>query len=226
MPQNFTNIRKKEEALKKFWQRQIESLIQGNGSSPFFANFCQINDFNEKTAQRNPFARVYSAYHDKMRATPKWIKAFQKYFVAIEPFQPYFGAIPEGMRTSFESFLEFIATNRGQAGHNAHWRSIFSLCSACAMDFNYITHLENSKEEIPSLLRELGLYGKIHIDGQYNWDEKTHGKVKNRRDTESTERPPDELHWQNVPRKTAIEIYRHYYLDFVLFGYLTKDVMK
>ena len=94
------------------------------------------------------------------------------------------------------------------------------------MDFNYITHLENSKEEIPSLLRELGLYGKIHIDGQYNWDEKTHGKVKNRRDTESTERPPDELHWQNVPRKTAIEIYRHYYLDFVLFGYLTKDVMK
>ena len=162
-----------------------------------------------------------------MRATPKWIEHFKKYNGAIKPFQPYFGYYtPEGMSTSFEAFIEFIATNRGQAGHNIHWRSIFSLCSACAMDFNYITHLENSEEEIPSLLREIGLDGKVHIGGQYTWDERTHEKIKNRRDTETTERPPDELHWQNVPRETAIEIYRHYYLDFVLFGYSTEDVMK
>ena len=43
-----------------------------------------------------------------------------------------------------------------------------------------------------------------HLAGRYAWSPT--GK--------------DELRWQTIPRKTAIEIYKHYFVDFGLFKLL------
>ena len=87
------------------------------------------------------------------------------------------------------------------------------------MNYSLITHLEKSEEEIDPLLKILNLSGKIHIAGQFNWED-------NRRVQTKVERAPDELHWKNVPRETAKLIYKHFFLDFVLFGYSSEDVLR
>ena len=180
---------------------------------------------------RNPFSRVHSAWHDKMRNDRTWSSSYDKYLVSIRQFHQFFGKIPDGLRTTFEAFVEFIASNPGNLRHNPHWKSIFSHCSPCAIDYNFITHLENSEEEIDPLLKEIGLFRKINISGKYSWDENANGKVIKEdvpvvQEEDEAIKPADEMFWKNVPRETAIEIYRHYFLDFVIFGYSTEDVLK
>ena len=86
------------------------------------------------------------------------------------------------------------------------------------MNYTIITHLENSREEIQPLLESIDLQN-LEISHQYNWE-------NDKRVESETIRPPDELHWQNVPRETAKLIYKHFFLDFVVFGYTTDDVLR
>ena len=120
---------------------------------------------------------------------------------------------------SFEAFVEYIASNPGDSKMNGHWGTLFRQCSACALNFSLITHLENSKKEIPFLLEKINLKNEINVGGQYTWN-------GTKRILEESDRPPDELHWQNVPKETAKLIYKHYYLDFIIFGYSTEEVLK
>ena len=106
---------------------------------------------------------------------------------------------------------------------NEHWMTGFNLCSACAMNYTLITHLEKSKDEIDPLLEKIGLSGKISIGEKYFWKD---GKKVDSPVEEKIVGPPDELHWKNVPRETAELIYKHYFLDFVVFGYSPDDVLK
>nr|AAT47832.1 N-acetylgalactosamine 4-O-sulfotransferase-like protein [Oikopleura dioica] len=256
---------------------------------------------------RNPFARVFSAWHDKMRNGTDHLIKYGKYFEAIGVFED-FENIPEkgckeeileilykkrilykngfraktdfvqkngfrtkngfctknGFRTkngfcsknkmvrnpfffstksvfvrnpsnlktnffcnhfkenyfySFEAFVEYIASNPGDSKKNGHWGTLFRQCSACSLNFSLITHLENSKKEIPFLLEKINLKNEINVGGQYTWN-------GTKRILEESDRPPDELHWQNVPKETAKLIYKHYYLDFIIFGYSTEEVLK
>ena len=69
---------------------------------------------------------------------------------------------------------------------------------------------EHSAEESDYIIRKLGQEGNIKLGERYAWSPAT----------------ADEFKWQSVPRETAKKIYKHYYLDFVLFGYSPNDVMK
>ena len=86
------------------------------------------------------------------------------------------------------------------------------------MNYTIITHLENSKNEIKPLLERIGL-ANLKIGDQYNW-------INDTRIKSEIKRPPDELHWRNVPRETAKLIYKHFFLDFIVFGYTTDDVLR
>ncbi|CBY36984.1 unnamed protein product [Oikopleura dioica] len=167
---------------------------------------------------RNPFARVFSAWHDKMRNGTDHLIKYGKYFEAIGVFED-FENIPANYFYSFEAFVEYIASNPGDSKMNGHWGTLFRQCSACALNFSLITHLENSKKEIPFLLEKINLKNEINVGGQYTWN-------GTKRILEESDRPPDELHWQNVPKETAKLIYKHYYLDFIIFGYSTEEVLK
>lgn len=129
--------------------------------------------------------------------------------------------------TSFEAFVEYIASNPGDSKMNGHWRTTFNLCSACALDYSIITHLDNSKEEIPFVLEKINLAGKVEIAEKYSWDGtrriKDPEKIEEARKRKVEE--PD-LRWKNVPKETAALIYKHFFLDFVLFGYSPDDVLK
>lgn len=86
------------------------------------------------------------------------------------------------------------------------------------MNYTIITHLENSENEIKPLLERIGL-ANLKIGDQYNW-------INDTRIKSEIKRPPEELHWRNVPRETAKLIYKHFFLDFIVFGYTTDDVLR
>ena len=85
-----------------------------------------------------------------------------------------------------------------------HWRSQFHCCRLCEVDYEFVTHLEESSTEINFILKNLKIENLTSIAGQYSWSPA--GSDYNR--------------WQTIPRKTTIDIYRHYFADFVLFGLL------
>ena len=49
-----------------------------------------------------------------------------------------------------------------------------------------------------------------HIPGEYSWSPA--GR--------------DENHWSSIPRQTVENIYKHYYADFLLFGYSPQEVLR
>ena len=155
-----------------------------------------------------------------MRDEELRIRYFDEDYQGAKPFQKIYGKIPDGYRVSFEPFVEYLASNPGDSRSNPHWMTAFNLCSACAMNYTIITHLEKSKSEIQPLLDHINLKN-LNIGHQYNWNTTSNTKIE----TEII-RPPDELHWQKVPRKTAKLIYKHFFLDFVVFGYTTEDVLR
>ncbi|CAG5104578.1 Oidioi.mRNA.OKI2018_I69.chr1.g1354.t1.cds [Oikopleura dioica] len=182
---------------------------------------------NQVANTRNPFSRVHSAWHDKMRINAEHNQTFREYIQAIEPLEIDHQYIPADYYTSFEAYVEYIASNPGDSKMNGHWRTAFNLCSACALDYSIITHLDNSEEEIPFVLEKINLAGKIEIAGKYSWDGTK--RIKDQQKLEEArkkEKPSAELEWKNVPRKTAELIYKHYFLDFVVFGYSPEDVLK
>ena len=91
-----------------------------------------------------------------------------------------------------------------------HWRSQFHCCRLCEVDYEFVTHLEESSTEVNFILKNLKIENLTSIAGQYSWSPA--GSDYNR--------------WQTIPRKTTIDIYRHYFADFVLLGYSPDEVEK
>ena len=114
------------------------------------------------------------------------------------------------MNFSFPAFVEYVAWNNGDSKMNHHWRTFHHLCSPCALEYDFITHLESSQLESPFILKKLKVDHKTYIPGKYSWSPA--GR--------------DEERWSNIPRGTAEQIYRHYYADIVLFGYSPKEIQR
>ena len=81
---------------------------------------------------------------------------------------------------------------------NHHWRSQYHQCRLCNLEYDYITHLEDSNHEANFILRKLGVENLTQIPPKYSWSPASQ----------------DEMHWQSIPRNTIIDIYRHYFADF------------
>ena len=71
-------------------------------------------------------------------------------------------------------------------------------CNICNINYDYITHLENSNEESSFLLRKMKIDNLTRVAGKYSWSPA--GK--------------DEIRWSTIPRNTTIQIYKHYFIDF------------
>ena len=93
---------------------------------------------------------------------------------------------------------------------DSHWRSQFHLCRLCEVDYEFVTHLDQSSTEVNFILKNLKIENLTSVPDRYSWSPA--GSDLNR--------------WQTIPRKTTIDIYRHYFPDFVLLGYSPDQVEK
>ena len=62
---------------------------------------------------------------------------------------------PHGRNVSWEAFVKYIAANSGDKVMNYHWTSQFHQCRICNVDYQYITHLENSIDEADFIFQRL-----------------------------------------------------------------------
>ena len=64
---------------------------------------------------------------------------------------------------SWEAFIEYVAANPGDRAHDHHWRSQFNQCRICDMDYEIITHLENSDDEVDFILKKLKVENLTYV---------------------------------------------------------------
>ena len=166
---------------------------------------------------RNPFARLYSGWNDKFKLESQYDKFYKLYSPGIRPFE---GQFPKDNlhRVSFNSFVAFVAANNNENVHDWHWTSQYLHCSPCLLKYKYITHLKHAANETAYLLHTFGVDNITHVPGK---------EMDNRYDkpiNDHTTGPED--YWRTTPRDLIIDVYRHYFQDFLTFGFSPESVMK
>ena len=117
-------------------------------------------------------------------------------------------------RLPWKVFAEFISTldiaEAEEYVQEHHSRSIFYHCEPCDINYSLITHLELSKNENEFIFNFLNL-NQIKSFGK---------SYKHHLEFESDNQ------WKTLKRDTLKGIYRYYWLDFILLGYSTDQVLK
>lgn len=171
---------------------------------------------------RNPFSRLYAAWSDKFnykssfinRKTPnerlKWI------YDAVNELEEDKFTVPPGYINSFDAFAKYISISSTDS-QNHHWRSLYWLCRPCHMKYEYITRIENAKAESEFIFEKIGF--NTHLPPN-------HGSSTLKSSSAQKRKPTTAENYKEIPVKTIIDIYRKYYLDFVLFGFSAETVIE
>ena len=70
---------------------------------------------------------------------------------------------PTDRYVSWEAFIEYVAANPGDRAHDHHWRSQFNQCRICNLDYDLITHLEKSEDEVDFILEKLRVENLTYV---------------------------------------------------------------
>ena len=182
------------------WQNALASIHNqtGRGLIPRLTK----DDYKDATAikaasnlmvvnARNPFGRLLSAWRDKFstQASP----SRQNIFIpAMDVFKSESDEIPNGFVRSFESFIEYLASNPSVFAQNRHWQSIYYQCSPCHFDYDMIVQLENIDTDFDAVWNGIG-FDSPNIKGQYQ-----HSPLK---------KNPEEYYYSKIPKDTIKRIY-------------------
>ena len=92
---------------------------------------------------------------------------------------------------------------------NGHWRNFFWDCRPCQYKYNYIFNLHKIASQSEFIFEKLGYKARLPKKKQSN------------RDKSHVENP-----YKNIPKFGVQEVYRKYYLDFVLLGFTADEVLE
>ena len=178
---------------------------------------------------RNPFSRLFAAWADKFNynsAFFDWHLGWQKpnskkkwIFNTVQALEQNEFKKQAGYSNSFEAFLKYISISSTET-HNHHWRSLFWLCRPCQLKYEYITRIENAEVESNFVFNALNFNTYLPNDHGSSMLKNTWMKGK------TTQKPTTAERYKSVPIKTIIDIYRKYYLDFVVFGFSADSVLE
>jgi len=161
---------------------------------------------------RNPIGRMVSAWNDKMKTTR--VTHYENYWRSIvnemsqmAPDQP-----PSGYKVSLKTFVHYIL-EKSDGELEPHFRPQPSLCQLCAIDYDLITHQEDSSDEWPWILSQINLTG-IGINSRY------------RRHSGNIEKYAHIIHEHGVTPDILKLLYRRFYRDHVYLGYSPQDFTK
>ena len=96
---------------------------------------------------------------------------------------------------------------------NGHWRNFFWDCKPCQYKYNYIFNLHKVASQSKFIFEKLGYKARLPtkiVSGIDKSNLKSYFKNP----------------YKNVPKSGVQEVYRKYYLDFVLLGFTADEVLK
>ena len=85
------------------------------------------------------------------------------------------------------------------------------------MKYEYITRIENAEVESNFVFEALKFNTHLPAD---------HGSSSLKSKVKTTQKPTTAERYKSIPIKTLIDIYRKYYLDFVVFGFSADSVLE
>ena len=171
---------------------------------------------------RNPFSRLYAAWSDKFNFKSSFLKQekpierLKWIYDAVEELEEENFTKPPGYVNSFDAFAKYISIST-TATQNHHWRSLYWSCRPCHMKYEYITQIENAEAESNFVFEALKF--NTHLPADHS-SSSLKSKVKTKKKLTTSER------YASIPIKTMIDIYRQYYLDFVVFGFSADSVLE
>ena len=161
---------------------------------------------------RHPLDRLYSAWHNKFHEN--FLDMQKKYGVPIvKKFRENPPNNPQGDDVTLGEFFKYLAgTSTNQ--FNEHWMPYNELCQPCYVDYNYIGLYEDLENEATTMIKHLGLTGKVTYPARQRYYDKhtvpDEGKITD---------------WRNVLPESFQDVLKKYAQDFGLFGYsLPEDV--
>ena len=170
---------------------------------------------------RNPYHRVISAFHNKIRwvhsRSPNMVEARRK----IQEFEGHnitYVVNGEIFTTiKFENFLSQIALSSDDLHLNGHWTEINALCDVCA-DWDYILKLETLDSDINLLLDSWNVTRKLYrkVSGNFSFKEKEKA-VRN--DQAKMSFTSDLSLLANISEQSLNGLKQRYGRDAALFGY-------
>jgi len=172
---------------------------------------------------RNPFERLYSAYSDKFNLKSSFLNVAAAIHNENDPVKNIFKAVemfnqkggykkPKGYFSSFEAFIRYI-TMSDTKSQNGHWRNFFWDCKPCQYKYNYIFNLHKVASQSKFIFEKLGYKARLPTKIGVPF-------VKS--GLKSYLKNP----YKNVPKSGVQEVYRKYYLDFVLLGFTADEVIE
>ena len=122
-----------------------------------------------------------------------------------------------------------LKTNWKQIKNFSPQRSIFHHCTPCANEYDFVVKQESADEDqrynhlhfviylktniiFRFILHALNVQNLTHIPGAYY--------------TSLTARNAITFYFQHVPRAVLREVYRNYFLDFVMFNYTISEFVE
>ena len=161
----------------------------------------KIHKYRKFLFVREPFGRLLSAYKSKfVNGNEYYYKTFGRKI--IQQFRK--NATEQAKNTGNDvTFLEFIKHILLAQYHDEHWRPYDNLCHVCSIEYDFIGHLETIDEDVPFLLKGLGINDRVTF------------KSHRRSQTSS-----DLLHYYSkIPAPFIKKLEKIYFNDFHMFGY-------
>lgn len=115
---------------------------------------------------RHPFARLWSAYIDKIFLPEFWHK-FGRDILQVVNDNKDDTRQNCGNGVTFTEFLKYI-TLRYDKSLNEHWEPIANLCAPCAVKYDFIGKMESFVSDTKELVRNLDIKEAIEYTKEYN----------------------------------------------------------
>ena len=178
---------------------------------------------------RHPFSRLYAAWSDKFNLRSaffthgKPVERLEWIYDAVTELEEDEFTVPEGYSNSFDAFAKYLSISSTDSQNN-HWRSLFWLCRPCLMKYDYITRIEHADAESEFVFEKVGF--NTHLPPNHGSSATSKSWTAKPTQKPTSKKPTTAELYKQIPVKTIVDIYRKYYLDFVLFGFSAETVVE
>ncbi|XP_063588291.1 carbohydrate sulfotransferase 11-like [Penaeus indicus] len=175
-----------------------------------------MKEFGKVVIVRDPFARIVSAYLDKI-ATRSFAK-LSRYIIKNYRVSPRNNATRQ---PTFEEFVKFLVEHTSSSDSvwkkletrtDRHWFPYYANCFPCDIDYDVIATMETIHEDTRYIMQKyrLGLSDTI-------WG--------NHRSSTSSEEKALAL-FKTIPRSLTMALYQRNRIDFLMFGYSVEKYLS
>ncbi|XP_047740130.1 carbohydrate sulfotransferase 11 [Hyalella azteca] len=172
----------------------------------------QLASYTKVVNVRHPFARLVSAYRDKIEPCPTDPPFTQDFSITCFRMstRELIRTLPPLPRmVDFKDFVQFlidkikvpvVADRSSFNSYDVHWRPYFVNCGVCDLSYKYIIKMETWNEDLRYLLPK------------FNIGDEVHGNALNSANASYR-------YFKTLPRPLILQLYEIYKIDFEMFDY-------